>query len=196
MVPENDPLMIEAYESSIPTSVSTGFNQTTALADGSIEAGSESNEAEPYYLASINQVYELMFHTLDEDCPRPSLSPTGSAVTVTEQVARRREPGRISKATSRVDLRLPIGSSTMAVFQSLEPANKPSPSPWKAPKELTEPKQMDGRKSYKAPVPDPSTGLDLFNFRFLMLTLVRCRLQCLHHLPIQQSLIPCWKIGS
>jgi len=162
MVPENDPLMIEANESSIPTSILTGFNQSNALADGSIEAGSESNEAEPYYLASINQVYELMFHTLDEDfCPRPSLSPTGSAVTVTEQVARRREPGRISKATSRVDLRLPIGSSTMAVFQSLEPANKPSPSPWKAPKELTEPKQMDGGKSYKAPVPDPSTGLDL-----------------------------------
>ncbi|KAH3776518.1 hypothetical protein DPMN_177946 [Dreissena polymorpha] len=111
---------------------------------------------------SINQVYELMFHTLDKGfCPRSSLSLTGSAVTVTEQVARRQEPGRISKATSRVDLCLPIGSSTMAVFQSLEPANKPSPSPWKAPKELTEPKQMDGGKSYKAPVPDPSTGLDL-----------------------------------
>ena len=30
-----------------------------------------------------------------------------------------------------------------------------------SPKELTEPKQMDGGKSYKAPVPDPSTGLDL-----------------------------------
>jgi hypothetical protein len=48
MVPENDPLMIEAYESSIPTSVSTGCNQSNALADGSIEAGSESYEAEPY----------------------------------------------------------------------------------------------------------------------------------------------------
>ncbi|KAH3829819.1 hypothetical protein DPMN_103048 [Dreissena polymorpha] len=162
MVPENDSLMIEANESIIPSPISTGFNQSNAPADGSIEAGSESNEAELYYLASINQVYELMFNTLDEDfCPHPSLSLTGSEVTVTEQVARRREPGRISKATSRVDLRLPIGSSTMAVFQSLEPANKPSPSPWKAPKELTEPKQMDGGKSYKAPVPDPATGLDL-----------------------------------
>ncbi|KAH3812719.1 hypothetical protein DPMN_141157 [Dreissena polymorpha] len=94
-------------------------------------------------------------------CLLSSLSLTGSAVTVTEQVARRREPGTISKATSRVDLRLPIGSSTMAVFQSLEPANKPSPYSWKAPNELTEPKQMYGGKSYKAPVPDPSTGLDL-----------------------------------
>ncbi|KAH3794937.1 hypothetical protein DPMN_148478 [Dreissena polymorpha] len=101
MVPENDSLMIEANESFIPTSISTGFNQSNAPADGSIKAGSESNEAELYYLASINQVYELMFNTLDEDfCPRPSLSLTGSAVTVTEQVARRREPGRISKATS------------------------------------------------------------------------------------------------
>ncbi|KAH3887751.1 hypothetical protein DPMN_011770 [Dreissena polymorpha] len=162
MVPENDSLMIEANESIIPSPISTGFNQSNAPADGSIEAGSESNEADLYYLASINQVYELMFNTLDEDfCPRPSLSLTGSAVTITEQVAHRREPSRISKATSRVDLRLPIGSSTMAVFQSLEPANKPSPSPWKAPKELTEPKQMDGGKSYKAPVPDPATGLDL-----------------------------------
>ncbi|KAH3697122.1 hypothetical protein DPMN_084609 [Dreissena polymorpha] len=154
--------MIEADESSIPTSVSTGFNQSNALADGLIEAGSDSNEAEPYYLASINQVYELMFHTFDEDfCAHLSLSLTGSAVTVTEQVARRREPGRISKATSRVDLPLPIGSSTIAVFQSLEPANKPSPYPWKGPKELTEPKHMDGGKSNKARVPDPSTGLDL-----------------------------------
>ncbi|KAH3886090.1 hypothetical protein DPMN_010091 [Dreissena polymorpha] len=162
MVPENDSLMIEANESIIPSPISTGFNQSNAPADGSIEEGSESNEAELYYLASINQVYELMFNTLDEDfCPRPSLSLTGSAVTVTEQEARRREPRRISKATSRVVLRLPIGSSTMAVFQSLEPANKPSLSPWKAPKELTEPKQMDGGKSYKAPVPDPATGLDL-----------------------------------
>ncbi|KAH3887166.1 hypothetical protein DPMN_011182 [Dreissena polymorpha] len=89
MVPENDSLMIEANESIIPTSISTGFNQSIAPADGSIEAGLESNEDELYYLASINQVYELMFNTLDEDfCPRPSLSLTGSAVTVTEQVAR------------------------------------------------------------------------------------------------------------
>ncbi|KAH3799798.1 hypothetical protein DPMN_153414 [Dreissena polymorpha] len=46
MVPENDPLMIEANESSISTYVSTGFNHFNAPADGSIEAGSESNEAE------------------------------------------------------------------------------------------------------------------------------------------------------
>ena len=47
----------------------------------------------------------LCLETLDDDfCPRPSLLATDSAVTITEQVARRREPGRISKATSRVDL--------------------------------------------------------------------------------------------
>ncbi|KAH3708232.1 hypothetical protein DPMN_067676 [Dreissena polymorpha] len=65
MVPENDSLMIEANESIIPSPISTGFNQSNAPADGSIEAGSESYEAELYYLASINQVYELMFNTLD-----------------------------------------------------------------------------------------------------------------------------------
>ncbi|KAH3808544.1 hypothetical protein DPMN_136901 [Dreissena polymorpha] len=83
MVPENDPLMLEAYESSIPTSVSTGFIQSNALADGSIEAGLESNEAKPYYLASINQVYELMCNTLDEDfCPRLSLYPYAYHITI------------------------------------------------------------------------------------------------------------------
>ncbi|KAH3887457.1 hypothetical protein DPMN_011474 [Dreissena polymorpha] len=84
----------------------------------------------------------------------------------------------------------------MAVFQSLEPANKPSPSPWKAPKELTEPKQMDSGKSYKARYPTLLPVWTFPNFRFLMLTLVSCHLQCLHHLPIHQSLFPCWKIGS
>ncbi|KAH3719176.1 hypothetical protein DPMN_062008 [Dreissena polymorpha] len=40
----------------------------------------------------------------DEGTGRPSLLDTGSAVTITEQVARRREPCRISKATSHVHL--------------------------------------------------------------------------------------------
>ncbi|KAH3808178.1 hypothetical protein DPMN_136529 [Dreissena polymorpha] len=48
----------------------------------------------------------------------------------------------------------------MSVFQSLEPSNKPSPSPWKVPKDLTEPTR-EGGKSYKPPLPDPTTGLDL-----------------------------------
>ncbi|KAH3888556.1 hypothetical protein DPMN_012594 [Dreissena polymorpha] len=63
--------MLEAYvipTSGIHTSVSAGYMQTTGLADGSAEAGSESNvEAELYYWASINQVYELMLETLDND---------------------------------------------------------------------------------------------------------------------------------
>ncbi|KAH3891276.1 hypothetical protein DPMN_015369 [Dreissena polymorpha] len=53
------------------------------LADGSVEAGLESNvETEHYYFASINQVYTLFL-------PVPSLSATGFAVTVTEQFARK-----------------------------------------------------------------------------------------------------------
>ena len=51
------------------------------------EAGSEVQEPVPHYLASINQVYELIFNTLDDDfCPRPTQSIIGSAVTVTEKV--------------------------------------------------------------------------------------------------------------
>ncbi|KAH3724266.1 hypothetical protein DPMN_050082 [Dreissena polymorpha] len=62
--------------------------QTTSLADGSAEVGSDSNvEVEFYYWASINQVYELILETLDYDfSPSPSLSATCSAVTFTEQL--------------------------------------------------------------------------------------------------------------
>ncbi|KAH3696467.1 hypothetical protein DPMN_083932 [Dreissena polymorpha] len=134
--------------------------QTTVLVDGSAEAGLEAYvEAEHYHLASIHQVYELMFETLDDDfCRRPSLSATGSAVTVTERVVRRREPDRISKATSRVDLRLPIGSTTMSVSESLESTNNPSPSPWKAPKNLAEPKPLEGGKKVPGTRPDHRFG--------------------------------------
>ncbi|KAH3726076.1 hypothetical protein DPMN_051932 [Dreissena polymorpha] len=68
--------IIEAYEippSSIPTSDSAGYIQTTSLADGLVEAGSESNvETKHNYLASINQVYKLFL-------PAPSLSATDFA---------------------------------------------------------------------------------------------------------------------
>ncbi|KAH3877035.1 hypothetical protein DPMN_000889 [Dreissena polymorpha] len=135
------------HYSGIPTSSSADYIQTTDLAVGSTETGSESNVKAESYLASINQVYEIMFHTLGEDfCPRPSMSATSYAISVTEQLARKHDPDRVSKATSRVDLRLPIGSTTVSVFQSLEPSNKP-PSPWKVPKDLTEPK-LEGGKSY------------------------------------------------
>ena len=39
------------------------------------ETGSEAQEPEPHYLASINQIYELIFNTLDDSfCPRPAQS--------------------------------------------------------------------------------------------------------------------------
>ncbi|KAH3853999.1 hypothetical protein DPMN_096538 [Dreissena polymorpha] len=127
------------HSSSIPTSSSTDYIQTTDLAVGSTETSSESNVEAKSYLASIIQVYEIRLHTLGEDyCPRPSMSATSSAISIREQLARKHDPNRISKATSHVDLHLPIGSTTMSVFQSLEPSNKPSPSPWKVPKDLTE----------------------------------------------------------
>ncbi|KAH3854018.1 hypothetical protein DPMN_096557 [Dreissena polymorpha] len=155
----------EIHSCSIPTSSSNDYIQTTDLAVGSTETGSESNVEAESYMVSINQVYEMMFHTLGEDyCPRPSMSATSSAISITEQLARKHDPNRISKATSHVDFRLPFGSTTMSVFQSLEPSNKPSPSPWKVPKDLTEP-NLKGSKSYKPPVPDPTTGLDFPNYR-------------------------------
>ena len=83
------------------------------------EAGSEVQEPEPHYLASINQVYELIFNTLDDFCPRPTQSIIGSAVTVTEKVARRREPDRVGLAMGRVALRLPIGSTITSAFDTV-----------------------------------------------------------------------------
>ncbi|KAH3776440.1 hypothetical protein DPMN_177865 [Dreissena polymorpha] len=92
LVPANDPLMLEGREippSGIPPTVFASYMQTTGFVDGSAEADLEANvEAEHYYLASIHQVCKLMFKTLDDDfCPRPSLSATGSGVTITELVA-------------------------------------------------------------------------------------------------------------
>ncbi|KAH3776439.1 hypothetical protein DPMN_177864 [Dreissena polymorpha] len=49
----------------------------------------------------------------------------------------------------------------MSVFESLEYTNKPTPSPWKDPKDLAESKPLEGGKSYKSRVPDPTTVLDL-----------------------------------
>ena len=91
------------------------------------EAGSEVQEPEPHYMAFINQVYELIFNTSDDDfCPCPTQSIIGSAVTVTEKVARRREPDRVGRAMGRVDLHLPIGSTIKSTFDTVEVANKPS----------------------------------------------------------------------
>ena len=87
----------------------------------------------------------MIFNTLDDDfCPRPTQSIIGSAVTVTEKVARRREPDRVGRATGRVDLRFPIGSTITSAFDTMEAANKPSNQPWKAPKDLAEPKPVEG----------------------------------------------------
>ena len=128
------------------------------------EAGSEVQEPEPHYLASINQVYEVIFNTLDDDfCKRPAQSIIGSAVTVTKKVARRPQPDRVGRATGREDLCIPIGSTIKSAFDTVEAAKKPFNQPWKAPKDLAEPKPVEGGggESNKPPVADPATGLDL-----------------------------------
>ena len=178
----DDPLVLEGREvlstNNLPHS-SSGINQIPELfgdntdkpgdtehhppEDNSVgrsENGSEAPE-EPHYLASINKVYELIFDTLNEElCPRPIQS-VGQAITVTEKVARRREPDRIGRAAARADLRLPVGSTTSSVFESLETVNKPSNLPWKVHKDIAEPKPLEGGRSYRPPVADSTTGLDL-----------------------------------
>ncbi|KAH3702839.1 hypothetical protein DPMN_077865 [Dreissena polymorpha] len=95
------------------------------------------------YLVSINQIYELMFQTLGEDyCSRPVEVSTNSTISVTEQLVRTFDPNRVTKASSRVDIRLPIGSSVLSVFQSLESVNKTilkRVEIWKVPKDFSEP---------------------------------------------------------
>ncbi|KAH3715617.1 hypothetical protein DPMN_058329 [Dreissena polymorpha] len=43
----------------------------------------------------------------------------------------------------------------MSIFESLESTNKLSPSPWKAPKDLAEPKSVEGGKSLRYPTRPP-----------------------------------------
>ena len=165
--PADDSLMLEGDNvTPLPTTehhdVSVGNtvrpDPTPSEPDGS-EVGQELDQ---YYLAPINQVYEAMFATLDEEtCPRPPQAVAGEPVTATERCARKREPDRVGRST-RTDLRLPIGSTARSVFQSLELANKVGATQaWKAPKDSSEPKPVEGGRSYKPPVPDPSSGLDL-----------------------------------
>ena len=74
------------------------------LGQDSSAVPSEAQEPEPHYLASINQVYELIFNKLDDSfCPRPAQSIIGLVVTVTKKVANRQEPDGVDWATGRVD---------------------------------------------------------------------------------------------
>ncbi|KAH3829034.1 hypothetical protein DPMN_131022 [Dreissena polymorpha] len=81
----------------ICTSISTGYMQTTGLADRSAEVGSETSiEVEHYYLTSIN----FMFETRRMNCfNRLYLSATDFAVSVTEQLGHINDASRISKTT-------------------------------------------------------------------------------------------------
>ncbi|KAH3827861.1 hypothetical protein DPMN_129804 [Dreissena polymorpha] len=134
----------------------------TGFAENSAESDAELNSDADHYLASVNDVLELILQTLWEDyCPRPAVSSTNSTISVTVQLARIYDPDRINKARSCLDPRLPIRSTSLWVFQSLKFANKLIPKrgePWKVPKDLSDPKHHENSKSYKPPVPDPTSG--------------------------------------
>ncbi|KAH3717124.1 hypothetical protein DPMN_059902 [Dreissena polymorpha] len=84
----------------------------------------------------------------------------------------------------------------MSVFESLESTNKHFSSPWKASKDLAEQKPLEGGKSYKSLVADPTTGLDLSKLPGLDRDIGKLSLT----MPVASSpisvLSPCWSIGT
>ncbi|KAH3864321.1 hypothetical protein DPMN_027338 [Dreissena polymorpha] len=83
-------------------------------------------------------------------------------MSVTEQLVRTLDPNSVTKASSHVDTRLPIGASVLSVFQSLESFNTipKNGEIWRVPKDFTVPKTQERTGSYRHPVPDPNSGLD------------------------------------
>ncbi|KAH3700422.1 hypothetical protein DPMN_075398 [Dreissena polymorpha] len=76
------------------------------------EHESDADNDTDHYLAPIHQMYELMFQTLGEEyCSRPVAVSANSTISVTEQLVRTFDPNRVTKASSRLDTRLPIGAS-------------------------------------------------------------------------------------
>ncbi|KAH3863862.1 hypothetical protein DPMN_026865 [Dreissena polymorpha] len=146
----------------ILTSVPADSVHTADVVESKADSDAESNVETDQYLAPINEINELMFHILGEDyCPRPAELSSNATISVTEQLFRTFNPNRVCKLKARHDPRLPIGSTVLSVLQSLESANKTIPKrgeTWKIPKELADPKQQEGSKSYKPPLPDKCPG--------------------------------------
>ncbi|KAH3800437.1 hypothetical protein DPMN_154070 [Dreissena polymorpha] len=109
-------------------------------------------------------MYELIFQTLGKEyCSRPVEVSANSTISVTEQLVCTFDLNRVTKASSRLDTRLPIGASVLSVFQLLESINKTIPKRveiWRVPKDFSESKTQERTWSYKPPVPDPNSGLD------------------------------------
>ncbi|KAH3832088.1 hypothetical protein DPMN_105365 [Dreissena polymorpha] len=137
---------------------------TAGVVDNEADSEIDTNDDTDQYLLSINQIYELIFQTLGDDyCQRPAEMSTNSTIYIPEKIFGTFDPNRLSKASSRIDTRLPIGSTVLSVFQSLESVNKNIPKRgelWKVPKDLSDPKHNERTRSYKPPVPDPTSGLD------------------------------------
>ncbi|KAH3869693.1 hypothetical protein DPMN_032863 [Dreissena polymorpha] len=74
-------------------------------------------------------------------------------ISITEQLVRTFDPTMVTKARSRLDTRLPIGTTVLSVFQSLESVNKTIPKRgdmWKVPKDFAESKLQE--RNYKPPI--------------------------------------------
>ncbi|KAH3783315.1 hypothetical protein DPMN_161251 [Dreissena polymorpha] len=101
---------------------------TAGVVDNEADSEVDPNYDTDHYLSSINQINELIFQTLGDDyCPRPVEMSTNLTIFITEKLVHTFDPNRLSKASSRIDTRLPIGSTVLSVFQSLESANKTIP---------------------------------------------------------------------
>ncbi|KAH3697234.1 hypothetical protein DPMN_084726 [Dreissena polymorpha] len=59
---------------------------TAGVVDKEADSEADFNNDTYKYLASINQIYELIFRTLGDDyCPRPAEMSTNSTISITEQ---------------------------------------------------------------------------------------------------------------
>ncbi|KAH3696526.1 hypothetical protein DPMN_083991 [Dreissena polymorpha] len=80
----------------IPNSVSTDSLHTAGVAES--EPDSDADIDTDQYLASIIQIYELMFQTLCEEySSRPVEVSTNSTISVTEQLVRTFDPNMVTK---------------------------------------------------------------------------------------------------
>ncbi|KAH3871043.1 hypothetical protein DPMN_034237 [Dreissena polymorpha] len=82
------------------------------------EAESDADIDTDKFLVSSNQIYELIFQTLGEElCPRPVETSSNSTISITEQLVCTFDPTMVTKARSRLDTGLPIGTTVLSVFQ-------------------------------------------------------------------------------
>ncbi|KAH3853354.1 hypothetical protein DPMN_095876 [Dreissena polymorpha] len=115
-IPENQHL-VQDNPPIIPSTIARDSLHTSDVVESEHDLDADNDTDQ--YLAPIHQIYELMFQTLGEEyCSRPVEVSANSTISVTEQLVRTFDPNSVTKASSHVDTRLPIGASVLSVFQS------------------------------------------------------------------------------